>query len=107
MRAAYNALRDNAKRRHKEFTLTFSEFKEFCVKTNYMAGKGRQKLSYTIDRAKNWLGYTKDNIQCMTKSDNSSKGTRSFTLHYDWQTKYATVVHNTRDRGGGDFDLPK
>ena len=103
MRAAFKALRDNAKRRHKIFTITFQDFKELCIETRYMAGKGREKLSYTLDCKINELGYVKGNIQVLPKIVNCSKGTRSMTLSYDWETKYAKVLHNFR-REVAEFD---
>lgn len=90
MKASYNALKDNATRRKKEFTLTFDEFKEFCQATKYIAGKGKSKDSFSIDRYENDKGYTADNIRVMTLSQNASKGTR--VLMYDWHTKYARVI---------------
>lgn len=94
MKAAFQTLRHNATRRGKVFTITFDYFKRFCYRTNYMAGKGRTKESYSIDRHKNELGYIPGNIKCRTLSFNSSKGARPVTkiLNYDWRTKYATVI---------------
>jgi hypothetical protein len=101
MRAAYKALRDNAKRRGKEFTLTFDQFKEFCYQTDYIAGRGRTKESYSIDRIDNQLGYTADNIRVMTVADNARKGAR--VLNYDWITKTATVTVRDNSVSDGPF----
>jgi hypothetical protein len=73
MRASYNTLRYNAKRRGKAFDLTFEQFKEFCRKTNYINKKGKTASSYSIDRIRPAEGYTVDNIQVLTLAANSLK----------------------------------
>jgi hypothetical protein len=67
----YDTVKMNAKRRGKEFTLTFGEFKEFCVKTGYDEKKGKSSDSLSIDRRNPSNGYSKDNIRAITLSDNS------------------------------------
>lgn len=95
MRYAYDVLKMNAKRRGKRFTISFEYFKRFAIETNYLAGKGRKKLSYSVDRINNRLGYIPGNLQLLTLSDNSKKAHRTITLNYDYQTKFASV-----NRGG-------
>lgn len=90
MRYCYNNLKSNAKRRHKPFDIDFEYFAEFCVKNDYLAGRGRKKDCYTVDCKINELGYVKGNLQRLTKSENSRKGTK--VLHFDWQTRQAIVV---------------
>ncbi len=92
LQACYNNLKSNAKRRSIPFTLTLEQFATFCYKTDYLKGKGRKSASYSIDRIDNDKGYTLDNIQVLPLGENSRKGNK--ILHYDWQTRYATVVHN-------------
>lgn len=92
MRAAYNNLKSNSAKRNIEFNLTFEEFKKFCVKTQYIQGKGRTKESYSIDRKEPTIGYVYDNLQILTVSDNAKK---KKMLYYDWQTKYAIVQDHT------------
>lgn len=87
MMASYVTLRYNAKRRGKVFTITFEYFKEFCYETDYMAGKGRTKGCFTVDRIKEELGYIPGNLQKLEVGENKRKH-----LHYDWQTGYATVT---------------
>ena len=70
----FNALKNNAKRRNKKFTLSLEEFKEFCEETNYLELKGQSPKDMTIDRINHRLGYSKDNIQIMSLSENSTKG---------------------------------
>lgn len=89
MRYAYQANKDNAKRRGKIHTITFEDFKEFCHETDYMAGKGRTKESFSIDCIINELGYVPGNLRKLTVSENAKKGTK--ILNYDYQTKTATV----------------
>lgn len=93
VRAAYNALKQNATRREIIFTITYEYFAQWCRRSDYMAGKGRTKESYTIDREKNELGYVPGNLQVLTNSQNARKGNR--VLMYDWQSGYATVVSRT------------
>jgi len=90
MKAAFQTLRHNSIRRGKIFELTFEQFKKFCYETDYMAGKGRKKKSFTIDRIDNSKGYVVDNIQMLSKSENSKKHTK--VLMYDWETKTAKVI---------------
>lgn len=91
VRASYNALKANAKRRGKVFTLTFEYFAQFCRETEYIAGKGRTASSYTIDRKINELGYTNDNIQVLTLEENARKGKGRKHLVYDWEHEAAYV----------------
>ena len=83
IRYAYQSLRNNAKTRKKEFDLTFNEFKKFCSKTKILLGRGIQKDSLHIDRIDESKGYTIDNIQVLTNSENVKK-----IRHYDWIMKY-------------------
>ncbi len=89
MRCCYTTLKSNAKRRNKAFAITFEYFQEFCIATDYIAGKGRTKDSYSIDCIDPRLGYIPGNIRRTTVSENSKKKNH---LHYDWQTKTAVVV---------------
>jgi hypothetical protein len=90
VRYAYDVLKMNAKRRGKHFGITFKEFQKFARRSDYLAGKGRRKESYTIDRIDNSKGYVIGNLQILTLSQNSKKANR--VLYYDYKTKYATVI---------------
>jgi spore cortex formation protein SpoVR/YcgB (stage V sporulation) len=105
MFAAYRANKDNAKRRHKPHTITFDDFKEFCYRNDYMAGKGRTKESYSIDCIINEPGYVRGNLQRLTVSENSKKGCK--VLDYDWQNGKA-LVHKYVDNDQADNakDMP-
>lgn len=89
--AAYQNLRNNAKRRGKEFTITMDQFKKFCRKTKYLQGRGRAADCYSIDRIDNNKGYTVENIRVLTVAENSSKGAK--ILIADWQHNYYRVVN--------------
>lgn len=74
------------------FKITWEQFKGLCLETAYMAGKGRTKVSFTLDRERDELGYTIDNIRVRSKSFNSHKGKKK--LVYDWEhPEYAYVVN--------------
>jgi heterodisulfide reductase subunit C len=73
IQSSFQNLKTNAKRRGKEFTLTFNEFKKFAIETNYIFGKGRSKTSFHIDRIDEILGYCITNIQILTNSENTKK----------------------------------
>jgi hypothetical protein len=76
IKAAYKILRDNAKRRRKVFTLTLEEFTSFCMATTYLDEKGCERHCLTIDRIDPSKGYTFDNIQPLTCSENTIKGNK-------------------------------
>jgi hypothetical protein len=70
----YIALRGNARRRGKPFELTLEEFRRFCKETDYIIRKGRTGKCASIDRIDSSKGYSYDNIQVLSVSENSSKG---------------------------------
>lgn len=70
---AFQVLRNNAKRRGHEFTISVAYFLRFVKKNDYMARKGITKTSYHIDRIKEHLGYIPGNIQVLTNKDNVAK----------------------------------
>lgn len=73
IRASYQALKDNAKRRGKAFLLTFEEFKQFAIETKYYKKKGIYKKNYHIDRIDENGPYSVDNIQVLTNTENVKK----------------------------------
>lgn len=84
---AYQVTRQNARRRRKFFDLTFEQFKEFCIETKILLGRGIYKDSFHIDRIIESEGYTKGNLQVLTNSENIKK-----FRHYDWMTKQGYVT---------------
>jgi hypothetical protein len=73
IRAAFLNLKNNAKRRGKEFLLSFEEFCEFASKNKIVYGKKRNKDTWSIDRIDSSKGYSIDNIQLLTLAENSKK----------------------------------
>lgn len=76
LKDAYNNLKNSARRRHKGFSITLKQFREFCEATGYLENKGTSSYSATIDRIKNSRGYHKDNIRVLPQCINASKGDR-------------------------------
>ena len=94
MKAAFENLKHNSKRRKKDFSLTFSQFKKFAIKYNYLAGKGRTAEAYHINRIEPSKGYSIDNIQVLTNSENLKK--RHGTLDSYWDDHIGEMVYRTR-----------
>jgi hypothetical protein len=69
----FNLLKSNANRRNKVFELSIEEFKIFCDESNYLELKGKKGSSASIDRIDPEKGYSLDNIQIMSLSNNSKK----------------------------------
>jgi len=96
MRDSWQHLKDNSKRRGIYFYLTFEQFEQFCVETEYLHKVGKSKLSYSVDRIEEWKGYTVGNLQVLTLSDNSLKENNRRkarkVLMYDFTTGFATVI---------------
>lgn len=101
MRNSYNNLKQNAKRRGKEFDLTFEEFKAFCIKHDYISKRGRGASGYTIDRDKNWLGYTANNIRARTNSDNVKKYYR-VDIHFEGGEHFTSSITSAPDTDNSD-----
>jgi hypothetical protein len=72
--ATWRRLIDGARRRGREWALTTADFIEFIEETSYLDRKGRHRLCLHIDRIDSTRGYTRDNIQAITCSENTSKG---------------------------------
>lgn len=73
VKAAYHALRSNAARRGKEFSLTLDQFAEFVERSGYMDNKGRLSSSWHIDRIDSDKGYHFDNIRVLTNAENNQR----------------------------------
>jgi len=69
----FNLLKQNAKRRGKEFKLALWEFRQFCSETNYLEVKGRSGRAKTIDRIDPNKGYEIGNIQLLSNRANAAK----------------------------------
>ncbi len=71
---AYHTLKENAKRRDKEFYLTYGQFRNFCSETGYIEMKGKNGTSFSIDRIDPEQGYHINNIRVLTLSANGTLG---------------------------------
>lgn len=69
----YSTLKNNARRRGKEFKITIDEFRNWCAGNDYINKRGRFGTSAQIDRKNAGKGYTLDNIQVITNSQNLAK----------------------------------
>ena len=98
VRIAYTSLKCHAKERGKVFTLTLEQFKEFCVKSNYLNCKGIEKFSYHIDRVDETKGYDVGNIQLLTNTENIRKYIRFVELNRDGSKKFTTSVQSSIDK---------
>lgn len=88
-RTAYRKLKSNAKRREKEFTITYEYFEEWCNRTGYLKHKGRGKGYATIDREDDSKGYVPGNLKIMEHSCNCRKQFIDKWL----DRKYGTTTH--------------
>jgi len=68
---AFNKLRCRANERGKTFDLTIGQYEQFCRETGYDKLKGKHKYSMSIHRKDNSKGYSIDNIESVTLSENS------------------------------------
>jgi hypothetical protein len=80
---AFNNLKQNAKRRGKVFELTFEQFQQFAVETEYMAGKGITKHGLHIDRIDPEKGYLIQNIRVLTNSENVIRHRKYMNAQFD------------------------
>lgn len=102
IRYAYDTLKQNCKRRKGAgwFELTFEEFKQFAIETDYVSKKGVTKKSYTIDCKDQTMGYFIGNIRVVSQSENSRK--RRMSLLYEYVPEVgrmvATLKNNYNDK---------
>lgn len=84
LRYLFLARKNNAKRRGKEWSLTFEEFVEFCKESGYDKECGIHANDASIDRIRNWEGYHKNNIRSIKVWENSKKGDSILELEPEW-----------------------
>jgi len=72
LRYSFNKLRNRARERGHEFLLTFKHYEKFALESGYAEGKGKTAESFSINRIDENRGYSVDNIECITLSENSS-----------------------------------
>lgn len=90
-RCVYLNLKSNAKRRGKEFDISFDDFLKFAIDTDYFKKRGIKKKSLHIDRIDESRGYTIDNIQTLTNSNNVKK-----YLRYRYDEYERKMIFNTK-----------
>lgn len=78
-RYAFQQVKRSADMRSIPFNLTFDQFLEFDRQTSYVASKGRESESITIDRIDSSRGYEMDNIRALTWSQNCAKKVEGMT----------------------------
>lgn len=71
--AAFASLRDHARERGIEFTITFADFSACAWCADYVANKGNEASGLTVDRIDNRRGYVPGNIQPLTRAANAIK----------------------------------
>lgn len=71
LRYSYIKLKNRAKERGHEFTLTFEDYQRFAVETGYDKLKGKEGHSLSINRKDATRGYHADNIEAISLSMNS------------------------------------
>lgn len=103
---AFNALKQNAKRRGKPFDLTLEQFREFAIRTDYMAGKGITKDSFHIDRIDPERGYTIDNIRVLTNSENVKRHRKYLKYEFGPDGKPSFRVDGSSDPDHCSGDVP-
>lgn len=93
VKACFAALRDNAKRRGKDFKISFEYFVKFVVDTSYIMRKGIGREDMTIDRVEQDRGYEEDNLQVLPNYQNVQK------MHYDRMMSIITprIEHTGED----------
>lgn len=73
LKYSFGNLRRRAKQRGKDFSLTYEQYEEFAIKTDYARLKGKSSLSLSIDRKNNDEGYHFWNIRAITLQNNTRK----------------------------------
>lgn len=76
LKSAFKDLKKSARHRGIPFTLTLQEFDDFCLRSGYLAFKGCAPTALHVDRIDPTKGYSADNIQALTASENVAKGNR-------------------------------
>lgn len=76
LKAAFDSRRNQARRRGLIWEISFKDFKTLCKETSYLEGVGITRDCLQIDRIDGSKGYTIDNIQIITVSENVAKGNR-------------------------------
>lgn len=78
-RYAYEAVRESARKRGIDFSLTFAQFKEFDRQTGYVESKGQSAECLSIDRIKSDKGYEVGNIRAIPWIENCRRRCEGMT----------------------------
>lgn len=82
-RAAWNCLKDRARRRGQHFDLSWEQLRDFLRQTpDYNTRRGTSPRSYHIDRRDPALGYTLSNLQILTAHNNIKKRNQDIEQSY-------------------------
>lgn len=73
IRAAYNQIKDRARRRGQHFGISPTEFAWLVGRSNYILQSGRKPEALHIDRIQVQLGYVLSNLQVITSRENAIK----------------------------------
>lgn len=94
IRATYNQLKQNAKRRDVPFELTLDDWKVFLtLHPEYLQKRGLNPDSASVDRLKAYddkgfkLPYRLDNLQVLTLSENTLKANKERRTRKGWGIK--------------------
>lgn len=101
----FKALRNHAKERRKDFSLTRAEFVSFAIKTDYARLHGRRSLSLSIDRRDNKQGYHAHNIQALTVRDNCRKQFVDFYANQTPNVNYEPTEEEIAEAEKANQDL--
>jgi hypothetical protein len=78
-----SALKQNAKRRGIDISLTLAEFTQFCEETGYVSML-EAGVDITIDRKDDQYGYHLWNLQILTRAENTKKEHRARAKRKGW-----------------------
>lgn len=102
LRANVYTLRANVYRRKGRafFYLTFEEFKQYAIETDYMSKKGITKKSWSIDCKDQTMGYFIGNIRTVPATVNNKKRRLSLTYEFipEVGRMVATLTNNWNDK---------
>jgi hypothetical protein len=94
VRAHFNNLRNRARARGHEFTISFAEYEKFWFESGYGAKHGKTKESFSIDRIRPELGYVPGNIRAKTLSENARL---RFVPYFSTKSDEQAAVMGTED----------
>lgn len=113
-RAAFASLRDHAKGRKVEFSLTWEDFRRLSDATGYAANRGQTLGALAVDRIDFRRGYVPGNVRIVTVAENAAKGyVEGVLAARGWSSPWAEaggaaldageVIGAIQDAGEDDF----